>query len=151
MRAYGRIVGRAWARFNEHGEGRGHRRVPRVSFEGRYLTSYRTIVAGYRTATDGSQYVLVTSRNYSLSTNSHIRNCVDWCSVPVFTVPEIHDATADAQAANFKHLWQRVLDIAEDAKKRWNPDRGYSANHLATHWQAHLTAAFDHARAYADA
>ena len=114
-RVYG-YVGDKWADYNERGEGRGAKRDTRVSFEGRHLYSYATLVAAYHVNEKGQKYVLATSRRYSVSTSSHVRACVGSCTVPVFYVPEV---LAPNRPDNGKHLWDMIEAHILTAKRTW--------------------------------
>lgn len=83
-------VGKAWARFNEHGEGKGHKQDrDRISYSGYGLWSWGTVVGKYHKNSRGEPYVLITSRRYSVSSSSHISHAGGWVKVPKFSVPAI--------------------------------------------------------------
>jgi hypothetical protein len=145
MRAYS-AIGRAWADYNERGIGKGHRKVPRVRFEGTRLISYHTCVARYHTGPLG-QYVLVTSSYYSVSTTSHIRNCAYAGSVPTFEVPWIDYSGREQE--NFAHLASLVTAKVEQARKAWNPERSWHARYVDEHWVGWLRDAHRTALSYA--
>lgn len=117
-RVYGG-VGPAWVRYNESGEGRSSKRDTRVSFEGRYLYSYSTMVAAYHTNEKGQNYVLATSTHYSRSTSSHVSSCVGSCFVPAFFVPEV---LSPCNPANGKHLWSMIEAHIASTKRTWKTD-----------------------------
>jgi hypothetical protein len=145
MRAYS-AIGRAWADYNERGIGKGHRKVPRVRFEGTRLISYHTCVARYVTGPLG-QYVLVTSTTYSVSTSSHVRNCAYAGSGPHFTVPWIDYSGREQE--NFAHLASLITAKIEQARKAWNPERSWHARYVNEHWISWLTTAHRTAASYA--
>ena len=82
-------VGEAWVAFNEGHNTRYCKNGKRVSFNGADLFSYTTVVARYKESEKGDKYVIATNRKYSVSTSSHISNCVGKCTVPVFYTYDI--------------------------------------------------------------
>ena len=109
-------VGKAWAKYNERGEGRGHKRSKRVSFDGAYFYSYYTMVACYHTGVGGRKYVTVSSGKWSKSTSQHQSHAAWAANVPVFWVPHISSGMQDD---NMDCLVRDFLADVATAKAAW--------------------------------
>lgn len=112
-------VGEAWAAFNEGRNTRDRKTGKRVSFFRSELFSYTTCVARYQTAESGDKYVIATNRRYSMSTSSHISNCVGNCTVPVFYTYDIWAADNVILAALVGSFNNAVIDAVKGWKKVW--------------------------------
>lgn len=132
-RMYSRI-GRAWADWNEEGEGKPRKHDKRVSFDHEKLISYDTCVARYHTSVDGRKYVLASCHTYSRSTASHMSNCLEHGAAPTIYVPNIFEpggwalesvnlSITEKHADNLTHLWLVIQSVCDKAIKHYNHER----------------------------